>query len=51
MSKPQHKKDNALEIGKLIDKTVQVKLTGGREGERLGSCGVMVWRGLGLGWC
>ena len=28
------RKENALELGKLVDKTVRVKLSGGREGER-----------------
>jgi hypothetical protein len=28
------RKENALELGKLVDKVVRVKLSGGREGER-----------------
>lgn len=35
MSKPGPKKDNALDIAKLIDKVVRVKLAGGREGRRV----------------
>ncbi len=27
------RKENALDLGKFIDKAVRVKLTGGREGE------------------
>lgn len=36
MFKGGQKKDNALDLSKLVDKTVRVKLAGGREGVRGG---------------